>query len=124
MLNFYDYYLNEKVLNTHSNDIKTKDDEVCINVGRQLSSRFGLKLNGWWEMTYTFTIPKGVPNEGNTFLAKNEKEIIEKLQKRFPEYLEYIMQKNFPDGYKPSLDIPNEPPTECEPLDLNSIGKD
>ena len=122
MQRFSDFYVNEKTLNIADGEVKTDEDEVCMDVGQRLADRFGLKLNGWWETTYTFTIPEDVPNARNTFLAKNEEEVIKKLE-RFPEYLEYIMQKKFPDGYEPDPSIPLEPPIECEPLDLASIGK-
>ncbi|MFW6172730.1 MAG: hypothetical protein ACOC5T_03200, partial [Elusimicrobiota bacterium] len=62
-----------------------------------------------------------LPDEKNTFLAKNEKEILEKLKKRFPNFLEYTMKKNFPNGYKTDSSLPLEPPTECEPIDLEKM---
>jgi len=124
MINFAEYYLSEKTLNFTDDKSESKEDFFCMGVGQKLADRFDLVFNGWWEYKYTFTIPEGVPNARNTILAGNESEIIEKFKERFPEYLDYIMKKKFPNGYKPDSNIPSEPPTECEPLDLNTIRKD
>jgi len=120
MLSFTDFYLSEKTISTRE-PIETKDDETCIVVGQKLADRFDLKLNGWQEFTFMFTIPDGVPDGRNTFTAKNEEEIIEKLKSRFSKYLEYIMAKKFPDGYSPDPSLEKEPPIECEPLDLEQL---
>ena len=124
-MSFIDY-LKEKTLDTNRKKIsffKDPEDRACINVGYRLAQRFGLILNGWQEYTYMFTIPDNVPNEQNTFTAKNEKEIIEKLKLRFPEYLDYIMNFKFSNGYKLDYSIPEEPPVECDPLDLEALRK-
>lgn len=124
MLEFDTFYFAEKTIRFKDFEIsrdKHPADQKCVNAGQKLAKRFGLEFNGWWEMTFTFTIPEGVPNEKNTLMAKNESELIDKLKKRFPEYLKYIMKKNFPNGYKPDITIPNKPPKECEPIDLDAM---
>jgi hypothetical protein len=123
-MTFLDFYLLEKTIDTTRFSIDSIEDPVdkaCISIGQKLAERFGLGLNGWMEMSFIFTIPAGVPNEKNTIFAKNESEIIQKLKERFPEYLEYIMKKNFPNGYKPDPLIPKIPPEECEPLDVEQL---
>lgn len=123
-MQFMEYYFTEKTLNANDPNVKFKgNDKICVLIGQKIAKRFGLLFNGWMEMTYIFTIPKGVPNERNTLMAKNEEELVQKLQQRFPQYLEYIMNKNFPNGYEPDPSIPKEPPAECEPLDLASLKK-
>ena len=122
MESFTNFY--EKTLNIGQDEIKTDEDKICIDMGHRLANRFGLKLNGWWEMLYTFTIPKGFPNEKNTFLARNELEIISNLEKKFPEYLEFIMNKNFPDGYEPDLSIPENPPKECQAISQEQMRRE
>ena len=123
-MTFLDFYLLEKTIDTTRFGIDSIEDPVdkaCISVGQKLAKRFDLELNGWMEMSFIFTIPAGVPNEKNTIFAKNESEIIRKLKERFPAYLDYIMKKNFPNGYKPDTSIPSEPPEECEPMDMSQL---
>jgi hypothetical protein len=123
MENFADFYQIEKSINLTTQMINKLDnkDKECINHGKKLANRFDLILNGWGELFYYFTIPAGVPDEKNTFTASNESEIVEKLSKRFPDYFKYIMDKNFPDGYKPDISISDEPPDECEPMKLTDF---
>jgi len=120
------YYFTEKTISSKefNSEKSSYKDTKCMFIGQKLANKFDLIFNGWWETTYTFTIPAGVPNEKNTFMAHNEKEIIDKLQKRFPDYLEYIINKNFPDGYEPDLSIPMKPPIECEPIEFEYKGKE
>jgi len=117
MLSFKKFYLFEKSISTRE-PVETQEDKKCILFGQKLANRFGLILNGWQEITFMFTIPADVPNGKNTLTSKNEEEIVQKLQKRFPEYFDYIMKKNFPNGYEPDSTLPKEPPQECEPMDL------
>jgi hypothetical protein len=119
-MNFTKFYFTEKTLAARKT-FDSQADQKCLDVGQQMADRFGLKFDGWWEFSYQFTIPAGLPDEKNTFLAKNEKEILEKLKKRFPNFLEYTMKKNFPNGYKTDSSFPLEPPTECEPIDLEKM---
>jgi len=120
MILFSDFYLSEKSISLRE-PIDTQKDKSCVLFGQRLADRFGLILNGWQEITFMFTIPQNVPNARNTFTAKNEEEIIKKLEARFPDYLDYIMKKNFPNGYKPDSSISKEPPDECEPMDLSQL---
>ena len=122
-MNFSQFYFVEKTLATKDFESKDPNDNHCMAIGQQLADRFGVRFDGWWEFTYTFTIPEGLPNEKNTFMAKNEEEFIRKLKERFPQFLEYTMKKNFSGGYKPDPSIPSIPPKECEPLDLDTLKK-
>lgn len=123
MQDFADYYFMEKTIasDDHDSATSTHEDNKCMMIGKKIADRFGLIFNGWWEFTYTFTIPEHVPNARNTLMAHNEEELIEKLQQRFPEYLAYIMKKKFPDGYKPDPTIPKDVVPECEPIDLDNF---
>lgn len=116
MISFVDFYLLEKTISLQE-PIETHEDKACILYGQKLAKRFDLILNGWQEIVFYFTIPKGFPNERNTFTAQNEKELVDKLKERFPDYFKYIMQKNFPNGYRPDSSLPSYPPKECEPND-------
>lgn len=115
MLNFNDFYLLEKTIDVNKSTLHlNQSDKVCIDFGKEMSDKYGLILNGWQEITYYFTIPKGLPNEKNTFSAKNEKELIEKIHDRFPLFFDYLKTK-FPDGFDMYDDLP---PTECgKPFD-------
>lgn len=116
MTSFAKFYLSEKSISTRE-PVETQEDKDCVLFGQKLANRFGLILNGWQEITFMFTIPDGLPDGRNTFTAKNEKELVNKLQEKFPAYFDYIMEKNFPNGYKPDPTF-SEPPQECEPMDL------
>lgn len=120
MISFIDFYLSEKTIDLKE-PIKTQEDKACILFGQKLADRFGLILNGWQEFTFMFTIPKDTPNGTNTFTAKNELEIVKKLKERFPSYFDYIIKKNFPDGYSPEPSFPSTPPNECEPIDISQL---
>lgn len=124
-MDFMKHYFREKTIQLpgyKSDHIKNPDDIKCIQFGKELADRFGLLLNGWGEYVYYFTIPEGVPNEKNTFVAKNEEGVVNNLKKKFPEYLEYIMNKNFPYGYVPDERL-SEPPKECEYVDPMDLAK-
>jgi len=125
MQDFANHYFTEKTIATSRFDSKegSPEENKCMEIGQRLADRFGLRFDGWWELSYQFTILKGLPDEQNTFLAKNEEEVFNSLQKKFPNYFGYIMGKNFPNGYKPDPSIPSDTIPECEPLDLDTLKK-
>ena len=123
MQDFANHYFTEKTLATRDFQSDNPNDNKCLAIGQRIADRFGLRFDGWWDFSYQFTIPEGLPNEKNTLLAKNEEEIISKIKERFPDFLSYTMEKNFPNGYKPDPTIPTDIQPECEPLDLDKLKK-
>jgi hypothetical protein len=70
----------EKTINAKEIGSLSPEDEELMAKGMELAKKFDLKLNGWWEISFTFTDM----NSGNTFLAKDEAELIQKLKKHRP----------------------------------------
>jgi hypothetical protein len=56
--------------------LEPHEEELMLR-GKELADKFDLKFNGWWEVAYTFTVPE----TQDTFLAKDENELINKLKK-------------------------------------------
>jgi len=86
MRNFIDFYMIEKTINAKEIGSLSPEDEELMAKGMELAKKFDLKLNGWWEISYTFTTPSG-----DTFLAKDEAELIQKLKKHRPN--ESVLQE-------------------------------
>lgn len=81
MISFNTFYLKEKTINAKQmGSLPPPEDEHLMKQGKDLADKYGLKFNGWWEISHTFTDPK----TGNTFLAKNEEELVQKLKKLRP----------------------------------------
>lgn len=76
MLTFQDFYMTEKTIRHHEIEGLSQEDKQLMKRGQDLADKYGLKFNGWWEISYTFTDPQ----THNTFLANTEEEIINKLR--------------------------------------------
>lgn len=78
-MEFKKYYFSEVTINAKEIGSIPPEQEELMAIGKNIADKYGLKFNGWWEIAYTFTT-----KEGDTFLAKDEKEVIQKLKKFYP----------------------------------------
>lgn len=116
MQGFEKYYFIEKTIDTNkmmspkdANQLGDPEDVECAKCGLELAQKYNLLLNGWMENNYYFTIPEDQECGKNTFAAKNEKELIER------------MKKYQPTTFKEPFGKPDEEvPTGCDYIDIKT----